>query len=123
MRKLTKSYAYDAEWRVDVKRRLILNQEFTDTDAMSGFDYLRQSILVGIKNQRLRLRYPDASHSKVQYVDDASDDLKALAALFICKLVPVGVFADKLEEDTKHSEAADLMRQWQSVYEQQEIKQ
>jgi hypothetical protein len=74
-----------------------------------------QEVLVGIDRNGLRLRYP-TRHKKVQRLRDASTDLKSLAALTIVGLVPLGVLADRLEEEfPQHSEAANLLREWERV--------
>jgi hypothetical protein len=70
-----------------------------------------KGVLIGLRNQRIRIRYPKYTLSKVQYVDEASNDLKILALLWIGRLVSSGVLADKLEEECpQHAEAAQILR-------------
>lgn len=81
-----------------------------DSDALDYWSE-RRGILVGVNNGRIRLRYPYDTLSKVQYVDEASNDLKILTLLWIGRLVSSGVLADKLEEECpQHAEAAQILR-------------
>jgi hypothetical protein len=97
--------AYSCYSGISIKQRYIV----TTTDGK------RNSVLVGITKQRLRVRYPN-QYSPVQYLNEATNDLKCLAALVVADLVPVGIFADKLEEEfPKHGLACEILRNWAEI--------
>ncbi len=82
---------------------------------------LKEQVLVGMSNGELRLRYPNASRSGVKRLSEATTELKSLAALLICNLVPAGVFADALEESfPQHQQAAQILRKYQQTKETQQ---
>lgn len=119
------------EWHggLDIKRSVDVHTWETEDipDQYGLYSPIRGStqhrgILVGISHKGVRIRYPDYSHSKVQYLTTASTDLKSLAALFICGLVDPSILADRLEEDfSEHREAADILREYEKVKREQEI--
>jgi len=89
-----------------------IKQEFVIYDA----GYHRQSTLVGIGKRGLRIRYPNGTDSKINFLTNATQDLNSLGALLITGLVPAGVFADKLQEEfPQHEEAANLLREWEQI--------
>lgn len=74
-----------------------------------------EQCLVGLKDRTPRIRYP-TTNSKVRYLTEATTELKHLTACVITKLVPVGIFADKLEEEYPDlKEAADHLREWERL--------
>lgn len=73
-----------------------------------------REVLIGLNNLKLRLRYPYGSNSKVQYLPDATTELKSLAVLCIAGLVPTSIFADALQEAyPQHEQAATILREWE----------
>jgi hypothetical protein len=80
---------------------------------VNGKRFLDKSVLVGVNERGLRIRYPRGTKSKLIYLKEATNDLKSLAALCIVELVPGGIFADKLQEEfPEHEEAANIIRDW-----------
>ncbi len=100
---------------VKIKKALWINEwEIEEGEYYKNLS--SDGVLVGLNNAVLRLRYPDYSHSKVQYIPQASHDLKCIAALFICGLVRPEILPYKLEEEWEcHKEAAQLLRKWVEV--------
>lgn len=83
-------------------------------------------LLVGVSRGRLRLRQQRRGSwgwGKVEYLDAASTDLKSLAALWICYLLPSGVLADRLEEEQpQYADAANALRVYDDIVAEQETK-
>lgn len=119
---LLRSWQHEWYGGTDLKRMVGTREAFRHPDAMSGEYTECREVLVGISHTRIRLRYPNGTDSRVQYVDRASNELKSLVALWVCDLVPAGVLADRLEEEApEHQPAADLLRKWERI-KQQEVK-
>lgn len=120
---------YDGHGGVSIKRSVtVFRGEYEEEDTQWGRrrNYTRrdrEEVLVGVKAGEIRLRYPVASGGRVNYLETPSSDLKSLAALFVCDLVPAGVFADALEESfPEHGEAADILREYERIKLKEEIE-
>lgn len=79
-----------------------------------------EDLIVGMKRHEIRLRYPQTT-SRVRYLENPSQDLLALTSLFITNLVPVGVWADALEDSyPSHKDCADFVRKWATLKAEQD---
>lgn len=92
---------------------LNLKQKFVIVEGANWRSY--KSLIIGINNQILRLRYP-SERSGIRYLHNASNDLKCMAALLLAELVPPSIFADKLQDEfPEYEEASEILRQWQRL--------
>lgn len=68
-------------------------------------------LLIGISQTGVRIRYPEGTRSPVRYLPEPSQEFQSLAALWVCSLVPTGIYADALEEAYgNEKEIADFLR-------------
>lgn len=103
---------------VDIKRVWHIGQQWDAEETQWGRRYknhLHLYLLIGVANGVMRLRYPKTT-SPIHYLDDATTDLKCLAACAIAGVAPVGILADKLEEEYPDlSEEANHLRKWEQI--------
>jgi len=76
-----------------------------------------KSVVVAINEKGLlRIRTPKDGKLDTKYLKKATQDLISLSALLIAGLVPVGVFADKLQEEfPQYEEASNILREWERI--------
>lgn len=123
--KLIREWVRDGFGGTDIKRQvsifreyrnMSLPEEYLKESFWNGVRHEAESLLVGMNDTRIRLRYPKGTQSGVQYLPDPSQTLQQLTALWICNLLPSGVLADRLQEEFDcHSEAARILRVWEGV--------
>lgn len=110
---------YDSHTGTRIKRKVTVREIVPVNPTPNTYPYCtfkRREVLIGMDEGVVRLRYPDGSYSRVQYLEGAGNDLLCLCALFICGLVPPEVLADKLQEDfPEHEEAAAILREYSNV--------
>jgi hypothetical protein len=106
----------------DLKRMVGMNRVYADPTRHTGERWERgPNLLIGINAGRIRLRYPDGTDFRINYLHNPSETLQHLVALWVCHLLPGGVLADCLEESfPDHTQAANFLREWEQV-KQQEI--
>jgi hypothetical protein len=117
-----RSWTVDWYGGTDLKRMVGVNKAYPDPTRYTGERFEYQDLLIGINAGRVRLRYPEGTRSKINYLHNPSETLQHLVALWVCHLLPGGVLADRLEEEAPdHFQACQLLREWEQV-KQQEIK-
>ncbi len=103
---------------LDIKQVWHLGKSWDAEETQWGRRYknhLHLYLLIGVAKGVLRLRYPKTT-SPVRYLTYATTDLKCLAACAIAGVAPVGILADKLEEEYPDlSEEANHLRKWEQI--------
>ncbi len=78
-----------------------------------------EEVLVGLSNREVRMRYPKRT-GRVRYPESPTSDFLSMTALFITGLIPVGVWADALEESYPgQNDIANFIRKWDTQEKQQ----
>lgn len=108
---------------VDIKQVWHIGKQWDAEETQWGRryrNYLHLYLLIGVAKGVLRLRFPKTT-SPVRYLTDATTDLKCLAACAIAGVAPVGILADKLEEEYPHlCEEANHLRKWEQVHKERQ---
>lgn len=69
-------------------------------------------LLIGISQMGVRVRFPHGTRSPVEYLPNPTPDFQAITALWVCSLVPTGVYADALEDNYQdRKQEADFLRE------------
>lgn len=103
---------------VAIRQRWVIRTHTDPYDDQWGRRYAgstEKSCLLGVKDQDLRIRFP-TNYSGPRWLEEATTELKHLVVCAIAGLVPLGIMADKLEEEYPDlKEAADHLREWERL--------